>query len=172
MKSLRPALFVGFLALSALSATLVQAQTPAQSSVSQTKLENKAVVRAFMEALYLKDDPDAAGALLAPNFLEHSPLLEPVPEKTPPAPVPVPAPKPQTPVIYTLEQVLAEGDWVTTLLRVNEAGYPAYYFVDLFRVQGGLIVEHWDSSAPEPTPSSQGSGLKGKPSFFGKPKPK
>jgi|GEM_PF-2324632 len=170
MKSLRPVLFVGFLALGAFHTTLAQTQTPTQSSVSQTKLESKAVVRAFMEALYLKDDPNAAAALVAPNFLEHSPLLEPVPESTPPAPVP--DPKPQAPVIYTLEQVLGEGDWVTTLLRVNEAGYPAYYFVDLFRVQGGLIVEHWDSSAPTPTASSQGSGLKGKPSFFGKPKPK
>ena len=171
MKSLRPVLFVGFLAIGTLGGAMVQAQTPAQSSVPlQTKLESKAVVRAFMEALYLRDDPDAAGALLAPIFLEHSPLLEPVPEST--SPMPVPDPKPQTPVIYTLEQVLAEGDWVTTLLRVNEAGYPAYYFVDLFRVQGGLIVEHWDSSAPASTASSQGLGLKGKPSFFGKPKPK
>lgn len=172
MISLRPVLLVGFLALGALCTTWVKAQTPPQNSVAmQAKLENKAVVRAFMEALYMKNDPDAADALVSPNFIEHSPLQDSVPESSTPAsiPAPKPDPKPPTLVVYTLEQVVADGEWVTTLLRVNEPGYAPYYFVDLFRVQRGLIVEHWDSSEPTLLPSSQGLSFKGKPSMFKKP---
>ncbi len=166
---LLPRFILTALTFSLLASPLVQAQS------TSTLEQNKAVVRTFMEALYLKDDVGTAELLLSDDFLEHSPyLLEaaavPASQEFPnPA---QPDPKLEAPVLFTLEEVVAERDVVTTLLRVKEPARPAYYFMDLFKVHGGLIVEHWDTTEPTLVPnSSQPLSLKGKPSFFGRAKP-
>ena len=166
MFSLRPILMaVCFMGVS----WMVLPASQAQNSVS---LESKAVVRTFMEALYLRNDLETAEGLLAENFLENSPVNQPLPPAEAAASNTVlQAPEPL--VTFTLEQVLGEGDFVMTLLRVEEFGRVPYYFLDLFRVENGLIVEHWDGSPPtDPQTSSQNQPPPRKPSVFGKPKPK
>lgn len=41
----------------------------------------------------------------------------------------------------------AKGNFVATLCRANRAGAPPCQ-VDIFRLEGGLIVEHWGKSEP------------------------
>lgn len=44
----------------------------------------------------------------------------------------------------TVHHLVAEGNLVLVHQQIAEAGNPTMMFMDLFRVQDGLIVEHWD----------------------------
>ncbi|GLY53137.1 nuclear transport factor 2 family protein [Lentzea sp. NBRC 102530] len=60
-------------------------------------------------------------------------------------------------VYKTVHQVVAEGDLVL-LQSEGEFGEPVAYW-DLFRVQDGKIVEHWDVIAPIPAALPHANGL-------------
>ncbi|MFC3899217.1 nuclear transport factor 2 family protein [Lentzea rhizosphaerae] len=60
-------------------------------------------------------------------------------------------------VYKTVHQVVAEGDLVL-LQSEGEFGEPVAYW-DLFRVQDGKIVEHWDVIAPIPASLPHSNGL-------------
>jgi predicted SnoaL-like aldol condensation-catalyzing enzyme len=60
-------------------------------------------------------------------------------------------------VYKTVHQVVAEGDLVL-LQSEGEFGEPVAYW-DLFRVQDGRIVEHWDVIAPIPAGLPHANGL-------------
>jgi len=46
-----------------------------------------------------------------------------------------------------IELLVGQGNFVATLSRTNRAGAP-YAQADLFRLEDGLIVEHWDAAEP------------------------
>jgi predicted SnoaL-like aldol condensation-catalyzing enzyme len=51
---------------------------------------------------------------------------------------------------YTeVHQVIGEGNFVLTLSEGALGGEPTAFY-DLFRLEDGLIVEHWDVIAPMP----------------------
>lgn len=55
---------------------------------------------------------------------------------------------------YTqVNQVIGEGNFVLTLSEGALGGEPTAFY-DLFRVEDGLIVEHWDVIAPMPGPDA------------------
>ncbi|WP_427164387.1 nuclear transport factor 2 family protein [Streptomyces sp. C1-1] len=56
-----------------------------------------------------------------------------------------------------VHQVVAEGEFVL-LQSEGTLGVPVAYY-DLFRVQDGKIVEHWDAIAPAPAELPHGNGL-------------
>ena len=61
-------------------------------------------------------------------------------------------------LIYkTVHRVVAEGDLVL-LQSEGEFGVPVAYW-DLFRVEDGKIVEHWDVIAPIPAELPHGNGV-------------
>jgi predicted SnoaL-like aldol condensation-catalyzing enzyme len=60
-------------------------------------------------------------------------------------------------VYKTIHQVVAEGDLVL-LQSEGEFGVPVAYW-DLFRVEGGKIVEHWDVIMPIPAQLPHVNGL-------------
>ncbi|WP_063041594.1 nuclear transport factor 2 family protein [Nocardia pseudovaccinii] len=60
-------------------------------------------------------------------------------------------------VYKKVHKVIAEGDFVLVQSE-GEFGGPAAYY-DLFRVQNGKIVEHWDVIAPVPAQLPHGNGL-------------
>ena len=56
---------------------------------------------------------------------------------------------------YTkVHQVIGEGNFVLTLSEGAFGGKPQAFY-DLFRLQDGLIVEHWDVIAPMPGPDAK-----------------
>ncbi|MER7693299.1 nuclear transport factor 2 family protein [Streptomyces sp. NPDC097610] len=57
----------------------------------------------------------------------------------------------------TVHKVIAEGEFVL-LQSEGEFGVPVAYY-DLFRVQSGRIVEHWDVIAPVPAELPHTNGL-------------
>ncbi|MFI6999317.1 nuclear transport factor 2 family protein [Nocardia sp. NPDC050175] len=60
-------------------------------------------------------------------------------------------------VYQKVHKVIAEGDFVL-LQSEGEFGVPAAYY-DLFRVQDGKLVEHWDVIAPVPAQLPHHNGL-------------
>jgi predicted SnoaL-like aldol condensation-catalyzing enzyme len=50
---------------------------------------------------------------------------------------------------YTPGRIVAQGDLVTIHARLTGVGPVPLIVMDLFRVEGGLIVEHWDVIQPE-----------------------
>ncbi|MFI1834300.1 nuclear transport factor 2 family protein [Streptomyces olivaceoviridis] len=60
-------------------------------------------------------------------------------------------------VYKTVHKAIAEGDFVL-LQSEGEFGVPVAYY-DLFRVQDGRIVEHWDVIAPVPAELPHSNGL-------------
>jgi predicted SnoaL-like aldol condensation-catalyzing enzyme len=57
----------------------------------------------------------------------------------------------------TIHKIIAEGDFVLLQSEANFGGPVSYY--DLFRVQDGAIVEHWEVIAPVPEALPHGNGL-------------
>ena len=47
--------------------------------------------------------------------------------------------------------IVGEGNFVATLSRARWMGIP-YAQADLFRLEDGMVVEHWDAAEPVPTP--------------------
>ena len=59
-----------------------------------------------------------------------------------------------------IKHVIAEGDLVVlhVLSRKDEKD-PGYAVVDMFRVTGGKIVEHWDVMQPVPVKTASGNSM-------------
>ena len=116
--------------------------------------ENKALIRKNIE-LIAKKDLDAAFAQISPDFVDH--------ELQPGMALGVAGTRQFFNMLLaafpdmesTVEQVLAEGDMVATrmTIRGTQSGpflgipptgkYAAWSIIDLYRLAGGKLVEHW-----------------------------
>ena len=106
---------------------------------------HRALVLAFCKAFYDEKDYPRASAMLAPDFVNHHPgagvgaaatvrsFRAAVGDRFPG---------------FTLDvrRTLAEGDqvWTHSLVRLEPAGAATAEVVDMWRIAGGLIAEHWD----------------------------
>jgi len=112
--------------------------------------QNRAQVSSFIEQVLIDGDHAAASRRLGESFVEHragsgsgaNALLDYVTKGN---------------VSYTkVHHVIADGNYVFTLSE-GKLGSAGYGFYDLFRLDAGVIVEHWDSRRS--VPASTASGL-------------
>ncbi|WP_284124322.1 nuclear transport factor 2 family protein [Parerythrobacter aestuarii] len=122
-------------------------------------LTPKEVATTFMERFYL--DKDVRGAFetwVAPDYIQHNPMaatgrdaaiafLEPYFKQNPD-------------IRYTIKRVIAEGDLVVfhTLWQQNADDRGAAV-VDILRVEGCKVMEHWDVIQPVPEQSANSNGM-------------
>ena len=134
------------------SAPLASAGTTAQEEANK-----KAVVEFYDKALNQKDF-DAAAKYFCQRYIQHNPnaqdgiegfrkFIEFRREKFPAAK-------------SEIKRALADGDMVILHVHsVREPGERGVAIIDIFRLEGGKIVEHWDVVQPIPDKAANDNGM-------------
>jgi predicted SnoaL-like aldol condensation-catalyzing enzyme len=119
---------------------------------------NKKVVLEFYEKALNQKDFDAASKYLGPRYVQHNPgaldgidgfkaFIAQRKEKFPNA-------------RGEIKRVFADGDYVVLHVHsVREPGERGMAIVDIFRLENGKIVEHWDVVQPVPDKTANSNGM-------------
>ncbi|MEL6313473.1 MAG: nuclear transport factor 2 family protein [Pseudomonadota bacterium] len=120
---------------------------------SADSVKNKAFVLEALEATLLSGNVDAVPQYFAPDYIQHNPNFANRVEA-------------QKGVIAFLAgnegfsaeyvRVIADDDMVAVHDRYEGFGPQATIGFDVFRVEDGMIVEHWDNLTPETPPNPSG----------------
>lgn len=119
---------------------------------------NKRTVLAFYDAALNRKDVDEAITYFGPRFIQHNPRskdgIEGVREL-------FEGMKKQFPMVRAdVKRAFAEGDFVALHVHVklqpDELGLA---IVDIFRLEHGKIVEHWDVRQPVPETAANANGM-------------
>ena len=117
----------------------------------EQEARNKELVLQAFDALFNRRDLEAAARYWPPDYIQHSPHIEPGREG-----------------LFALVRGLhrrhesalavAEGDHVMIHGRFSGGGRPTKIVVDIVRVENGQLVEHWDVMQDEATRADSKSG--------------
>jgi predicted SnoaL-like aldol condensation-catalyzing enzyme len=115
--------------------------------------KNKAIVQGFWNDVFIARNVDASPRYLRPDYIQHDPHVpsgligfENFFRQT----------FAQTPASFKVkvDKVVAEGDLVVTYTEFTGTDPQGKPFsgtgFDMFRIQGGLIAEHWNQVEPGP----------------------
>jgi predicted SnoaL-like aldol condensation-catalyzing enzyme len=129
------------------------------SIMEKEKLEaNKKTVLAFYEAGLKRRDFEAASQFIGPRYVQHNPLLADgvegfkaflglLSERFPGWKV-------------DIKRVFAEDDYVIAHVHgIREPGTRGSAIVDIFKLEDGKIVEHWDVIQPIPEDVANPNGM-------------
>jgi predicted SnoaL-like aldol condensation-catalyzing enzyme len=122
--------------------------------MGRTIESNKALVLEAFDTLFNKRDYAAAEKFWSPRYIQHSAHIAPGREglfdlvkSLPPA------------LRYESGTIVAEGDFVIVHGRFSNIGLPVNWIAaDILRIEGGILVEHWDVIQDEATRESSKSG--------------
>ena len=123
--------------------------------MNQSKEEkNKALVLDAFDTLFNRRDYVAAERYWSPNYIQHSAHIEPGREglfnlikNIPPT------------LKYEPGVVVADGEFVIVHGRFSGFGLPVNWIAaDILRIEGGILVEHWDVIQDEATKEQSKSG--------------
>ena len=116
---------------------------------------NKALVLEAFDTLFNKKDFAAAEKFWSPDYIQHSPHIQPGRDglfnlvRSGPAAM-----------RYENNLIMAEGDMLMLHGRFSGLGLPANWIVvDIVRIEDGLLAEHWDVIEDEVTREKSASGL-------------
>ncbi len=104
---------------------------------------NLDVVLAMFEAVLRPLDASRVDEFISPDYIQHSQLAPPGREALKEF---LGAIKPQSPdATQEIKRSFVDGDHVILHYHVRRRpGDPGFAVVDIFRVENGMIVEHWD----------------------------
>jgi predicted SnoaL-like aldol condensation-catalyzing enzyme len=109
---------------------------------------NKAIVRDFYTAVFIKRNVDAAPRFLSPGYVQHNAHIPTGLKGFMDTFRPVFAQKPLPDYRRELLNVVGENDMVVIYVRQSGTDADGSHHLssafDMFRVQNGLITEHWD----------------------------
>lgn len=124
-------------------------QPPGESAVDVNEERNKEIVIAFYNAAINDKDFEAASAYLGDKYIQHNPLAADGPEGLRTflefAKVNMSSFK------VEFKRVLADGDFV--MVHAHAKANPddrGSAVMDIFRLEDGKVVEHWDVMQPIP----------------------
>ncbi|MFY2994649.1 nuclear transport factor 2 family protein [Achromobacter xylosoxidans] len=129
----------------------------AQASPEQ-EAANKAAVLAFYEKGLNQKDADAALRYLGDRYVQHNPNAADGPEGFRKFVAFLRDKHPQS--RSEIKRVFTDGDYVILHVHaVREPGTRGNAIIDIFRLEKGRIVEHWDAVQPIPEQSANGNGM-------------
>jgi predicted SnoaL-like aldol condensation-catalyzing enzyme len=120
-----------------------------------TETKNKALVLEAFDTLFNKRDYAAAEKFWSPNYIQHSAHIAPGREglfslikSLPPT------------LKYENGLILADGDMLMLHGRFSGIGQPSNWIaLDIVRIEGERLAEHWDVIEDEATRETSVSGL-------------
>lgn len=125
------------------------ASAHAQRQYSQQESVNKEVVIDFYDKALNQKDFVAAARHLGDHYIQHNPGAADGPDGLKAFLAFLKAQFPDS--RSEIKMVLVDGDYVTLRVHaVREPGTKGLAIVDIFRLENGKIVEHWDSVQPVP----------------------
>ena len=135
-------------------ALLVAVVAPAQADPEANK---KAVLEFYDKALNQKDF-DAASKYFGPRYVQHNPGA---PDGIEGFKAFITIRKEKFPNAKSeIKRAFADGDYVILHVHaVREPGERGNAIVDIFRLENGKIVEHWDVVQPVPEKSANANGM-------------
>ena len=148
---------VAFLAAAVVAMACAFTGRPALADTAQQETNKKAVIEFYDKAINQKDF-DAAAKYFGPHYIQHNPtardgiegfkaFLAFLREKFPNA-------------RSEIKRAFADGDYVILHVHaVREPGTRGAAIVDIFRLDNGKIVEHWDVRQEIPDKAANDNGM-------------
>src|SRR5262245_49627864 len=131
---------------------------PALAADAKQMEENKKTVQALYEAVLNKKDFEEASKYLGPKYIQHNPTAADGPEGLKGF---VNFLKEKFPNNKSeIKRIFAEGDYVIVHVHaVREPGTRGNAIIDIFRLENGKVVEHWDVLQPIPEKPANDNGM-------------
>lgn len=131
---------------------------PAAAADSATQEANKKAVVAFYEKGLNQKDFEAASKYFGPRYVQHNPTA---PDGIEGFKAFVSFLREKFPDSHSeIKQVFADGDYVILHVHaVREKGTRGSAIVDIFKLEDGKIVEHWDVNQAIPEKSANSNGM-------------
>jgi predicted SnoaL-like aldol condensation-catalyzing enzyme len=118
---------------------------------------NHALVLAMFDAVLKPMDSAAVDRFIAPDYVQHSPMAPPGCDALKAFLDMIRADTPDA--VHDIKRSFVDGDHVIVHYHVRRtADDPGFAVIDIFRVEDGMIVEHWDvvqdvvTGGPNPNP--------------------
>ena len=137
---------------------LAIAARPALAADAKQMEENKKTVAAFYDAVLNQKDFDAAAKYLGNRYTQHNPVAADGPQGL------------KGFIAFLKEKfannhseikrIFADGDYVIVHVHaVREPGTRGNAIVDIFKLENGKVVEHWDVIQPVPEKAANNNGM-------------
>ena len=119
---------------------------------------NKKTVRALYEAALNKKDFDEASKYLGPRYTQHNPSAKDGPDGLKGF---IGFLKDKFPNNHSeIKRIFADGDYVIVHVHaVREPGTRGNAIIDIFKLENGKVVEHWDAVQPIPETSANNNTM-------------
>jgi predicted SnoaL-like aldol condensation-catalyzing enzyme len=126
--------------------------------MSNSLERNKAAVVAFYDAAYNHKDFERAATYLGSHLIQHDPLIA---DGLEGFKARVDWFRANHPTLRVeMKRIFADGDYVITHVHgVREPGHRGSAIVEIFRLEDGRIVEHWDVLQEIPHESLNHNGV-------------
>lgn len=141
-------------------ALILIAAAPSDAAARKTcRLSPKDVVTKFMTKLYIDRKPrEAFETWVDPDYIQHNPMAATGRDAAIAFLEPFMASNPN--VNYSIKRIIADGNLVAVhahgRFAPNDRGIAV---VDILRVQGCKVMEHWDVVQPVPETSANNNGM-------------
>ena len=144
--------------IAALAAIALLAARPGLAADAKQMEENKKAVAAFYDAALNQKDVDAAAKYLGSRYTQHNPSAADGPEGLKGF---VAFLKDKFPNNRSeIKRIFADGDYVIVHVHAGrEPGTRGNAIIDIFKLENGKIVEHWDVVQPIPEKPANTNGM-------------
>src|SRR6266436_53331 len=146
------------LLLAAITFTLLTAMSSARAAGVEQLEANEKTVAAFEDAALNRKDFDAASKYLGPRYTQHNPNAADGPEGLKGY---ITFLRDKFPNSHSeSKHIFADGDYVIVHDHaVRELGTRGFAIVNIYKLENGKVVEHWDVIQPIPEKAANNNGM-------------